>query len=279
MAIVGAFSVKGSPGVTTTVMGLTMAWAAAMPGRSAIAVDADPVGGDTAAGFLRGAVAPEAGMLALATARGVDAAAALDGASVHLRADGSARVVVGVPDSARAGALPLAWDVLLEQRDDLHTAGCDVLIDAGRLGANEPLPPWILDCDLALLTLKPSLPAVIPAHRCASAWPVSGPSLELVVLAARSPYRPTEIAGAVGRPLAGTVPFDPELARVYSDGTPPPRTFGRSEYARGLFRAAGDIGARAVGSTDLERPTELDPDPGLPVSQPGPIGRPHDRDR
>ena len=71
MAIISLLSAKGSPGVTTSVVALTMAWTSAHGGRSAVAVDADPIGGDTAAGILGGTVPSGAGILALATARGV----------------------------------------------------------------------------------------------------------------------------------------------------------------------------------------------------------------
>ena len=98
MATISLLSAKGSPGVTTLTVALTMAWSTVHSGRRALAVDADPIGGDTAAGVLRGAVPTSAGILALATARGVDAHEALDSACVHLRADGSARVLPGVPD-------------------------------------------------------------------------------------------------------------------------------------------------------------------------------------
>jgi hypothetical protein len=49
------------------------------------------------AGVLRGAVPSCAGVLPLATARGIDPQDALDAACVHMRADGSARLLPGVP--------------------------------------------------------------------------------------------------------------------------------------------------------------------------------------
>ena len=254
MSVISLLSAKGSPGVTTSVVALTLAWAAAQPDRSAVAVDADPIGGDTAAGVLAGVVEPRAGVLALATARGVGPREALDSASVHLRADGSARLVPGVPDSARSAALSLAWDVVAEERAALHHDGCDVIVDAGRVGVAGPTWPWLVDSDLALLVVRPTLPSVVAAHRFASAWSLPEVPLHLLVVDAASPYRPAEVSKAVGIPLLGVIPWDSERARVHYEGSPPSRGFERSQYARGVRRAAADIGRVALERADRHLP-------------------------
>jgi MinD-like ATPase involved in chromosome partitioning or flagellar assembly len=257
MATISLLSAKGSPGVTTTTVALTMAWSGVHPGRCALAVDADPIGGDTAAGVLRGAVPTSAGILPLATARGVDAHEALDSACVHLRSDGSARVLPGVPDGARAAALPLAWDVLADLRADLHHAGTDVLVDAGRVeraGLAAVDAAWLADSDLAVLLVRPSLPAVMAAHRFVADWPLAGVPLHLLVVSSESPYGPAEVGEAVGAPLLGVVAFDPASARVHFEGANPARGFERSQYARSLRRVAGDLGELAIARADLQLP-------------------------
>ena len=254
MATISLLSAKGSPGVTTTTVALTMAWSTVHPGRRALAVDADPIGGDIAAGVLRGAVPASAGILPLATARGIDAQDALDSACVHLRADGSARVLPGVPDEARSAALPLAWDVLADLRADLHHAGTDVLVDAGRVDRGALGAAWLADSDLALLLVRPCLAAVMAAHRFAADWPLAGVPLHLVVVDAESPYGPAEVGEAVGAPLLRVVAFDPVSARVHSEGANPARGFERSEYARTVRRVASDVGALAVARADLHLP-------------------------
>ncbi len=259
MATISLLSAKGSPGVTTATVALTMAWSTAHPGRSALAVDADPIGGDTAAGVLRGAVPPSAGILPLATARGIDAHDALDAACVHLRADGSARVLPGVPDQARAAAIPLAWDVVSELRADLHHAGVDILVDAGRVERASLGAGWLADSDMAVLLVRPSLAAVMAAHRFAAGWPLGAVPLYLLVIDAESPYGVAEVGDAVGAPLLGAIAFDPASARVHSEGANPGRGFERSEYARSLRRVAGDLGARAIARADLHLPA---PHPG-----------------
>ena len=254
MATISLLSAKGSPGVTTTTVALTMAWSTVHPGRRAVAVDADPIGGDTAAGVLRGAVPTSAGVLPLATSRGIDAHDALDSACVLLRADGSARVLPGVPDEARSAAIPLAWDVLADLRADMHHAGTDVLVDAGRVDRAGLGATWLADSDLTVLLVRPSLAAVMAAHRFAADWPLAGVPLHLVVVDAESPYGPAEVGKAVGAPLLGVLAFDPVSARVHSEGANPARGFERSEYARTVRRAASDVGALAVARADLHLP-------------------------
>ena len=254
MAVISLLSAKGSPGVTTAVIALTMAWRGTHPDRCAIAMDLDPIGGDTAGGVLRGAVSASAGILPLATSRDMDSHDALDSASVYLRADGSARLVPGVPDEARAAALPLAWDVLADVRADLHQAGTDVLVDVGRVDQATSAASWLVDADLAVLVVRPTLPAVIAAHRLAAQWPARRAPLHLVVVDGGSPYTANEVAAAVGGPLLGVIPFDPASARVHSEGTSPGRGFERSEYARSVRHLAGVLGAAASARVDLLLP-------------------------
>ncbi len=248
MAVVTLFSAKGSPGVTTASIALTMAWSGACPGRSAVVIDADPIGGDTAAGVLRGAAPERAGMLSLATSRGVDPIEALDSASVHLRADGSARVVPGVPDLDRAAALTLAWDTLADLRTGTSAPALDLVVDAGRVDRPGDDSPWLGECDLALLLVRPTLPAVTAAHRLVARWPVPIDGMYVVVVDAPSPYSAGEVAGAIGLPLAGTVAFDVVAARVHSEGAAPGRGFERSEYVRSVRRLAGTLGALGAGA-------------------------------
>ncbi len=242
MAVISVLSAKGSPGVTTATVALTMAWAGAHPARTAVALDADAIGGDMAAGVLRGAAPAQAGVLSLATSRGLDPIQAVDAASVHLRADGSARIIPGVPDAARAPALTLAWSVVADLPSHEHGDGLDILVDAGRVDRPGEDTPWLRESDRTLLLVRPTLAAVTAAHRFVARWPWPTARMHLVVVAAPSPYSVGEVAGAVGLPLAGTITFDPVAARVHSEGAAPGRAFERSEYVRSIRRLAGSLG-------------------------------------
>jgi MinD-like ATPase involved in chromosome partitioning or flagellar assembly len=273
---IALLSAKGSPGVTTTTVALTLAWAHANPGRTALGVDADAVGGDMAAGVLRGGAPVYSGMLPLATARGADPVRAVEGCAVHLRADGSARVIPGVPDSARATALAFAWGTLEEARAELDAAGTDVLVDAGRVDLSDPVPAWLTGSDRALLVVRPTLPAVGAARRLAEAWTATGAPtartpLELVVVESPSPYRAQEVAEAVRCPLAGCVPFDAAGARVHAEGAAKPRGFARSGYVRAVVDLAGRLGPVLPGGGGTSRP-EVVVTAGPSAPTPGQVG-------
>lgn len=251
MATICLLSAKGSPGVTTTMVGLTLAWSTARPGRRALGLDADPIGGDVAAGVLRGGAPTSAGVLPLATARGVGAVEAIEAATVQLRADGSAGLVPGIPDAARAGALVLAWDRLAEAAPAMAEAGVDLLVDAGRVDLQSGVDPWLLGADLALLVVRPTLPAVTAARRLVTAWLAPGSTtsatpLRLVVVAQPSAYGAHEVASAAGLPLLAELPFEPVHASVHSAGAPGGRSFARSAYVRALQRCAGDVAAEVL---------------------------------
>lgn len=251
MATICLLSAKGSPGVTTTAVALAMAWADSNPSRSAIAVDADPIGGDTTAGVLRGALAQPAGMVPIALARSVDPLDAVSSAAVDLRPDLTARLLPGVPDEARSGALELAWDVIRSAAAALAASRTDLIVDAGRVGRAGLSAPWLVDSDLALLLVRPTLPAVTAAHRLAHSWSLRRVPLQLVVVDVPSAYRPDRVAEAVGLPLLGEVAFDPVFARVHSEGVAPGRGFQRSPYVRSVGRLAGR--ARACVGSDEDR--------------------------
>lgn len=258
MSIVCLISAKGSPGVTATTLGLAVAWPRAAPGRRCLAIDADPNGGDTSAGFLRGSAPVQIGMLALATSRGLPALDAIDAAATSLDDEGLARLIPGVPDAARAGALSLAWERVAECATELESAGIDVLVDAGRHDLTRPAAPWLVQADVVVLVVRPTLPAVAAANRVATSWsapdsPTRAVPLRVLVVESPSPYRASEVAAAVGVPLLGVLPQAPEHARVYADGHPPGRGFSRSSYLRGLGRVARDLVVQGVPSASASR--------------------------
>jgi hypothetical protein len=271
MATVTLLSAKGSPGASTLAVGLALAWPTEVPGRSALAIDADPAGGDFAAGILGGVLPAGSGMIPLATARGLSPVNSVASAAVHLSRDGAARLLAGVPDSSRAGALKLAWDVISEARSELSGSGTDLVVDAGRLDLSRPVPPWVAEADIALLPVRPTLPAVTAARRFAAAWSAPGAAtsstqIEIIVIDAPSPYGPAEIARAVELPLGSVVPFEPAHARVHSEGQAPSRGFARSAYWRAISGLAASLGSRL----QLPEPAR-DGDPGgSPSSVDGP---------
>ncbi len=258
MATIVLASAKGSPGVTTTALALATQWPI-LTGHDSLLFDADEAGGDTAPGILRGAAPPEAGVLPLATAHKTDPRTAVTAASVRL--DRGVRLIPGIPDANRIGALPISWDVLVSSlspgaADDPAGASpagsappaCDVIVDAGRVGASAAGRPWFVQADLILLVLAPTLPAVRATERLLASWPGTRTPLRAVVVDQPSPYSPRQTAEALRLPLLGAVAYEPTRAAVFSVGAPPVRNHERSSFQGDIARLtaaiAHDIGGR-----------------------------------
>jgi hypothetical protein len=253
--VVGFTSAKGSPGVSTTVLGLGSVWPGVLPDRRVLVVEADPAGGDAACGFLQGRLDPSCGLLALAAQRGGDPVASLWGQLVALDPDERSLLLAGVTDPSRAAALDGAWTALAEallllrgEADDL-----DVLLDLGRLGqAHDPIALRAAT-DLLVLVCGSSAPAVQAARAAARRLrEESSTRLELLVVAPARPYPPAEVAESCDLSLLGTLPHDPGEAAVWQ-GLPPGWRHGRSPLVRGLRTLAvaltDAVDAVTVGST------------------------------
>ena len=101
MTVIAFTSAKGSPGVSTVVLGLGAVWTQAQPERRVLVVEADPAGGEAAVGLLQGRVDASRGLLALAALRGVDPVTSLWGQLVALD-EAQRHLVVDAPDDALA---------------------------------------------------------------------------------------------------------------------------------------------------------------------------------
>ncbi|MGV1004353.1 MAG: hypothetical protein ACOYEV_06190 [Candidatus Nanopelagicales bacterium] len=234
MAVISLISAKGAPGVTTTAVALAHNWPGAAD-REAVLFDAEPLGGGTGAGILRGAVPPGSGVLPLASDRTRSPLEAVAAASVNLDAAGRSRLIPGVPDASRAGALPIAWDRL---RAAELPAGTDILVDAGRCDPRQPLPSWVAEADLVLVLSHLALPAVRATELLVGAWPGDGTSLRLLAVTPTGPYSASETAAALQVALLGQLSYDPRSAAIYSTGASPQRGHHRGGYARDIHHTA-----------------------------------------
>src|SRR3990170_3339110 len=136
MALIVLASASGSPGVSTTALGLTLNWH-----RPVLLVDADPTGSSAVfAGYFHGTQEPTGGLINLALA---------------------------LREGTLAAALPRGvplWEPLAEQLRALDRNGQDVIVDAGRLGLAGWPQPLIVASDLTLLVTRSSLPALAGAR-------------------------------------------------------------------------------------------------------------------
>ena len=129
MAVIALGSAAGSPGVTTSALGLALTWP-----RPVLLIEADPTGGSAMlAGFFRGTTAHTAGLIDLAWAQRegllTDALAELP----MPIPDSSASLLPGIRSHTQAGSLAALWEPLAAALKGLHGTGRDVIIDAGRL--------------------------------------------------------------------------------------------------------------------------------------------------
>jgi hypothetical protein len=236
VALIGLVSAKGSPGVTTTALALTLRWP-----RRVVLAECDPAGGDVLAGYFAGSAEASGGLLALASAaRRGQAAAELPRQLIALDQDRARCVLPGLADPAQAAGIAQQWTALADLFTSLDIAGepVDVLADCGRLGAAHPPVELLRHADAVALVLGSSLVAVRSAYPWMEALGRDLPSgvgasrLTLVLGGENQPYSPHEIARQLGAPVAGALPWDARAAAVLSAGAPAGRGFWQSPLMR-----------------------------------------------
>ena len=243
--LVGA---KGGPGATTAAAALACGW----PG-PVLLVDADPAGGDVVPGWLAGRVGTDRGLLTFAAATRHQQVAAVEELLTHaVRVPDSPGVLVlpGIAHAGQAGGLDGAlWSRLAATvRQPWPQFGqATTIVDAGRVGGAAPWP-LLAAADMVLLVVRPTLRGVFHAGHALSVVVEADrdrdPGRVGLLLCGPGPYRPGEIAAAVGAAVRVVLPADPRGAAWFSDGgTARPRSL--------LVRAAQDA-ARAL-ARDLAR--------------------------
>lgn len=244
MAVICLTSASGSPGVTTTAVGLAFCWP-----RPVLLIEADPTGGSgILAGFMKGTTPYDAGLVELALSPLSTADALRD---VVRPLSPNVSLVAGTRTHAQAAALRDVWEPLGSALRDLEASGQDVIVDAGRLGLTGS-PQQLLDsADATLLVTRANLPAISAARSWAetarapgTAWRHPG----LLLIGEGQPYRDTEVSKVLGMPVVADLPDDPAAAAVYHRGAHPPRHFETGPYVRGLRAAAQSVQAHVARS-------------------------------
>lgn len=249
MSVIALTSASGSPGVTTTALGLALLWP-----RPVLVVEADPTGGSgILAGFFRGAREYDAGLIELSLSPYSMSDALPD---VVQRIDGTdVGFIAGTRSHAQAGGLRDLWTPLAGALADLDTTGQDVIIDAGRLGLVGSPEPLLANADLTLLVTRTSLPSLAATRSWAdsvkqtSSWRDPG----VLLLGEGQPYSRKEVANVLALPVHAALADDAEAAAVYFRGAAPPRRFETGALVRSLRAAIEAIQARvARGRLELE---------------------------
>ena len=247
MALIVLTSASGSPGATTTAVGLALAWP-----RPVVLVEADPTGGSPIlAGYFRGTVAPARGLIDLALAHRDDhVEAALPGTLMPIpdpAREHQAWLLPGIRSHAQARSLTPVWEPLRHAFHALEGTGQDVIVDAGRLGLTGSPDPLVRGADLTLLTVRTDLVSLSGAKSWAQTLredveAAGAPgALGLLLVGEKRPYAAADVAKVIGLPVVAAIAWDPPAAAVFSHGTAPPRRFEGSSLVRSLHAARAAI--------------------------------------
>lgn len=250
MAVVVLTSAGNAPGVTTTALGLALAWP-----RPALLVDADRTPTQAVlAGYLRGEHPGQRGLGRLLQAsrerRPLDQL--LDAETLELRpvlpTDQPAGFLPGFPHPGMVGLFAPVWPDLVAA---LAASDRDVLIDAGRVGP-EGLPlPLTERADLVLVVSRTSLVALAGLRLYLPGLLEASAETALLLVGSGMPYGRAEVQEQFATTVAGEIAHAPALAAVLSDGAPPPRRFAGSGYLRSLRSAAESIAGRLDATREL----------------------------
>lgn len=243
MALIVLTSASGSPGVTTSALGLALSWP-----RPSLLVEADPTGGSgVLAGYFHGDVAHIGGLidLALAHREGV-LVEAIAKATMPLP-DTAVQLLPGIRGHAQARSLISLWEPLTQALRALERNGQDVIVDAGRLGLVGSPEPLIYGADLTLLVTRSTLPALSGARSWAETLrgefdrTGAASSLGVLLVGDGQPYGAREVAKVLQIPVTASLAWDQDGAAVFSRGAKPPRRFESSHLLRELRAATWAI--------------------------------------
>ncbi|MCB0919070.1 MAG: hypothetical protein KDC39_10945 [Actinobacteria bacterium] len=219
--ILTLFSASGAPGVTTTALAMASFWP------RPVTVLETTLGSAVLAGFLRGQLAHDRGVLGLAAGHR-DGTLTEAITTNSLPVPGTAcRVIPGFTNTSQSDAFsPGAWRAVAEAFQD---AGEDLIVDAGRVTSRTFPEALVTAADARWLMLEGSLPSIAAAHR------LSVPEeTALLSVGSQRAYSSKTVARQLSLPRAGHVPWEPQHARVFSHGATPVRRLLTSEFSAAM---------------------------------------------
>ena len=251
MAMIALVSAAGSPGVTTTAVGLGLT-----SSRPALIVEADPTGGSAVlAGFFRGGSEHTGGLLDLVWAQRDGRLAEELPRSLVPFPDSSASLLPGVRSHAQSRNVSGIWEPLTATLKGLRGTGQDVIVDAGRLGLTDAPEPLVYAADVTLLVLRSDLVSVSAARSWADTLRsgfdrIGGlDRLGVLLVGDGRPYKAGEVGSVLGLPVVASMAWNEAAAAVFSRGARPPRRFTTSGYLGSLGAAWAAID-RTVTAAD-----------------------------
>ena len=244
---------KAAPGVTTSTWALSLMWP-----RAVMAADCDPAGGDMAPGLLAGRGSTEHGLLSWSSSarRGIPAMTAATMFAQHVfempeRQD--AWFMPGFSNNTQGFSFTEdIWERLaLALERSYASIGRDAVVDAGRLVGDRGNWPVMRTADRVLLTVRPSVRSVHAAQDATTKLRYELGDLEKVsaLVVGSGLYPAAEVAAALQVSLAGTLPHDPAVAAMLSDGAN--GSLARAMRKSPLLKAASALGERLIADSPL----------------------------
>lgn len=238
MAVISLASASGSPGVTTTALGLSLLWP-----RPVLLVEADPTGGSALlAGYFRGTREYDVGLIELAlTATDLRESLAEVARPIE---NTNVTYVAGTRSHTQSAALRDVWQPLIEALQELESTGQDVIVDAGRLGLAGSPEPLLADADLTLLVTRTTLPALSALRSWADTLrrgSVESQQPGVLLIGDGQPYGAREVGSVLDLPVISTLADDPESAAVLHRGATAPDRFNTGPFTRSVSAAIASI--------------------------------------
>jgi len=256
MALYVLTSASGSPGVSTAAAGLAYNWP-----RPVLLLDADPTGTSALlAGHFRGELEPGLGLIDLAVAAAEERLDEAFATAIAKLPDSDARFLAGIRSHEQAHSLTSLWPQLLDLLHRLDEAGHDVIVDAGRLGLVGS-PSLLIDrADLVVLVTRNSLASLAGARSWAASlrtrFTEHGASARLgLMLVQDTPrrvqsYGDGQVARSLQLPVLANLPYDKDVAEVYSHGSRLPKNFKTSGLLKAYAASAEALGMVHAGNLD-----------------------------
>lgn len=250
MAVILCCSATGSPGVTTTALGLALTWP-----RDVLLADCDRDPSQCVqVGYLRGYDVGGRGLAALARSHreGGNLRAEVWHQAVPLSQtdEFKRRFLPGFSHARAPGLFESIWPDLAAAFSALGGTGVDVIVDAGRIGRDGLPSPLIVAADVVLLCVQSSLRSLaglrlhLPGLLDQVASQPGHAAVGLAVIGEGRPYTAHEITDQFNCPVWASQAYDPASARVLSDGEPPQRNFTASQLYRSLQVASSRLSQR-----------------------------------
>lgn len=247
MAVIALASAKGSPGVTTTAVALTLIWP-----RPVLLVEADVSGSSSIlAGYFGGRVRHDHGLVDLAAAhRQGRLSTGVRDAAISIGDRGNAKFLPGLINSAQVSTVAQLWEPLAVVLRGLDANGVDVIIDAGRLGVSGGPAALLREADATVLVMRTDLPAIAAARARAGVLREdltsrgAGEDTAWALLVGENrPFGGRDVQARTGLPVAATVAWDPTAAQVVSHGKAPAseKKFTGSGFVRSTHTAAAKL--------------------------------------